>query len=177
MKIKLYTDGSILKTKPPAKVDNVASQGYIAVTRNATSGEDSELGRSVEVFHNTTITEMEISAIMSGIRFAICASAAAPKDLAIEVYSDSKTAVDAFNDYIPKWVKNAIRTQGVWHASNGKPVAHQDLYKEILEVIKPYKVKFIHVKAHKESVFNNEVDAMVRDAAEQLLAEVMREAA
>lgn len=180
MKIKLYTDGSILKTKLPATVDNVASNGYIAVIRDTGNGVDTEIMRDHAVFTDTTITEMEIRGIMTGIQFALAyATEMKQSALTIEVYSDSKTAVDAFNDYIPKWTKNAIRTQGIWHASNGKPVAHQDLYKQILDMLEPYnaKVKYIHVKAHKESHYNNEVDAMVRAAAETRLAEVMRLAA
>ena len=164
-KLKLYTDGSILQMKNFLYVENVASHGFIIVQRNA-AGDDDEITRDVTVVKNTTITEMEIRAIKTGIQACIAhAEERRSSELAIEVYSDSKTAVDAFNDHMAKWIKNAIRTGGEWRATNGNPVAHQGLYKEILALIESHNVKFIHVKAHKESRWNNEVDKMVREAA------------
>jgi ribonuclease HI len=174
LKIKVYTDGSINTVKNVDGIDNVAAYGFIAMTRDQSTGIDDELGRAVTVVENSTITEMELRGILSAAIFAT-KKFGAKHELTIEVYSDSKTATDAFNDYISKWIKASIRTKGEWRSTNGKPVAHQDIYKEILEKTESIKIKYIHVKSHKDSEYNNAVDKLVRDAVAARIAELIPE--
>jgi ribonuclease HI len=168
-KIKLYTDGSIVTVKGHKEINNVASYGYIVVQRNATTGVDTLITEKVHVVDDTTITEMELRAILEGVKYiGAMAKWNHDADLTIEVYSDSKMAVDAFNDYIAKWIKGAVmRRSDEWQATNGKPVAHQNIYKEILEATQGVNMKYIHVKSHKDSELNNRVDLLARTAVKE----------
>jgi ribonuclease HI len=168
-KIKLYTDGSIVNVKAVRDVANVASHAYIVAQRAAASGVDTIITEQVRVVDNSTITEMELRAILEGVKYiGAMAKWDGAGELTIEVYSDSKMAVDAFNDYIPKWVKGAtMRRSEEWVATNGKPVAHQNIYKEILEATQGVNMKYIHVKSHKDSELNNRVDLLARTAVKE----------
>ena len=60
----------------------------------------------------------------------------------VELYSDSKYVVDAFNQHwIDSWVKKN------WINSQKKPVKNPDLWKRLLKAKEPHQVKFIWVKA------------------------------
>lgn len=171
-RIKIFTDGSIVNIKNNDTVANVSSYGFIAVRRDE-DGEDVKLGSKVVVVENSTISEMEIRAILIGIHFSL---QSVKKDeqagLTVEVYSDSKMAVSAFNEYIPNWTRRALTSGGDWKSSNGQPVAHQSLYKEVLALTAAIKVKYIHVNSHKDHVLNNEIDKMVREATQARVSEL-----
>lgn len=174
LKFKVYTDGSIRNNTNMRNTDvkTVGAYGYIALFNNE------EIKRFANFVENTTISEMELSAIQHGIQDIfkhanqICPVGSVEKrEIVIEVYSDSKMCTQAFNEYIPKWAKKAQFNKGIWQSTNGEPVVHQERYKDILASIAKYdaKVKFIHVKAHDDSVMNNEVDKITSDLTKQYL--------
>ena len=79
----------------------------------------------------------------------------------VELYSDSKYVVDAFNQ---KWIQGWIERG--WKKADGKPVKNVKLWKELLEAMKPHKVCFIWVKGHDGHVMNERCDQLATSAAD-----------
>ena len=158
VRYRIYTDGSIdIKSR-------FGASGFIVLRKDG--DEEVRVNADVTTAEDTTISRMEITAAIDGVRHALNDSQSRSGKVIIDVYSDSKMLVDAYNDYIPKWEKKSIATRGEWMSSNGSPVANQDLYKSLMQMVRESKadVRLIHVKAHADSVFNNEVDQMVNRA-------------
>ena len=147
-KIRLYTDGSILKNLN-------GSFGWLVV-------DDSEvIEEKAKRLDGSTISVLEAKAILEGLKSCI---ELFPKEnflLSIDVYSDSRMSVNALTTYFKDWEKRA--KDGVWYATTGKPVANQDIFREIKQIEKELKkVNYIHVSGHADSDFNNRVDRLVR---------------
>ena len=155
-RFKLYTDGSIdAKTL-------VGAYGWVLIKK--VGEEDQLVEENVLTEQKTTISVMEIRAVLEGLK-SIVKQSEGIQTVIVDVYSDSKMLVDSMNVYIPKWRKKAIGN-GIWTATNGQPVANQDLLKEILEVAAQIsEVRYIHVKAHADSEYNNRIDKLVHSAA------------
>jgi ribonuclease HI len=79
----------------------------------------------------------------------------------VDLYSDSKYLVDAFNqNWIDSWVKKG------WKGSGNKPVKNPDLWKYLLKVMEPHKVNFIWVKGHNGHPLNERCDELATTAAD-----------
>jgi ribonuclease HI len=156
VRFKLYTDGSI-----DAKTGRGA-YGWILICKN---GDEDVITEEKTIREDgSTISVLEIKAVLDGLRSAIV-HADSTEIVIVDVYSDSKMVVDSMNVYIPKWRRKAF-SGGPWIATNGQPVANQDLFKEILSVEDGLtEVRYIHVKAHAESEYNNRIDKAVHDLA------------
>ena len=86
---------------------------------------------------------------------AIIGLEALKKPCEVELTSDSKYLVDAFNqNWIDGWIKRG------WKGSNKQPVKNQDLWQRLLKAKEPHKVKFIWVKGHAGHEFNERCDQM-----------------
>ncbi len=79
----------------------------------------------------------------------------------VELYSDSKYLVDAFNQHwIDSWIKKN------WVNSQKKPVKNPDLWKRLLKAKEPHLVKFIWVKGHDGHPQNERCDELATAAAD-----------
>jgi ribonuclease HI len=98
----------------------------------------------------TTNNRMELTAAIEALR-----KVSGPSD--ITLYTDSQYVQRGMEEWMPKWLaKN-------WKGSSG-PVANQDLWKTLLEAMKPHKVKWQWVKGHAGNTYNSRVDWLVREA-------------
>ena len=79
----------------------------------------------------------------------------------VELYSDSKYVVDAFNQHwIDSWVKkNRINSQK-------KTVKNTYMWKRLLKAKEPHQVKFIWVKGHDGHPQNERCDELATTAAD-----------
>ena len=140
MLIKIYTDG--------ACSGNPGKGGYgtilIAEDENGTTHKK-EITQGFKV---TTNNRMELLAAIVGLE-------ALKKPCNVELTSDSKYLVDAFNQ---KWVEGCVKKG--WRGSNKQPVKNQDLWKRLLKAKEPHNVKFIWVKGHNGHEFNERCDEM-----------------
>lgn len=140
MLIKIYTDG--------ACSGNPGKGGYgtilIAEDENGTTHKK-EITQGFKV---TTNNRMELLAAIVGLE-------ALKKPCNVELISDSKYLVDAFNQ---KWVEGWVKKG--WRGSNKQPVKNQDLWKRLLKAKEPHNVKFIWVKGHNGHEFNERCDEM-----------------
>ena len=91
---------------------------------------------------------------------AIVGLEALKKPCDVELTSDSKYLVDAFNQ---KWVDGWIKKG--WKGANKQPVKNQDLWKRLLKAKEPHNVKFIWVKGHAGHEFNERCDQMAVESA------------
>ncbi|CAG8654317.1 21131_t:CDS:2 [Racocetra persica] len=65
-------------------------------------------------------------------------------ELPLEIMTDSKYTINAYESWIPKWIKSG------WKTANNKPVENKDLFVHLVELIeaRPGKVFFTHVPGH-----------------------------
>ena len=140
MLIKIYTDGAC--SGNPGK----GGYGTILIAEDDNGKiHKKELTQGYKV---TTNNRMELLAAIVGLE-------ALKKPCDVELTSDSKYLVNAFNQkWIDGWVKKG------WKSANKQPVKNQDLWKRLLEAKKDHNVKFIWIKGHNGHEYNERCDEM-----------------
>ena len=79
----------------------------------------------------------------------------------VELYSDSKYLVDAFNQHwIDSWMKKG------WKRGKNEPVKNTDLWKRLLKAKEPHHVTFHWVKGHDGHIENERCDTLATTAAD-----------
>lgn len=158
MKVKLFTDGS-------AKGNPNGPGGYGAIlqyTDNNGMLHEKEFSAG---YKQTTNNRMELLGVITGLE-------ALKVPCEVEVYSDSKYVIDAFNQkWVEGWVKNG------WRTSTKSPVKNIDLWKRLIELVHNHKVSFIWVKGHNGHPENERCDKLAVKAASgnNLLEDVIEE--
>lgn len=147
MKVTLYTDGA-------ARGNPDGPGGYGAVLqfidKNGTLHEK-ELSAG---YVRTTNNRMELMAAIVGLE-------ALNRSCEVDLYSDSKYLVDAFNQkWIDGWVKHN------WVRLKTGPVKNSDLWKRLLVAMNPHKVTFHWVKGHDGHPGNERCDRLATSAAD-----------
>ena len=138
--IKIYTDGSCL--------NNPGNGGWAAIIND--NGIIKKISGSVK---DTTNNKMELMA-------PIMALQEIDKNNEIEIYTDSQYVRLGITEWIHKWIKNN------WQTSKKEPVKNKELWMQLYELTKSYKIKWIWVKAHAGNALNEEVDLLAKQAAE-----------
>ena len=116
-------------------------------------------------YKKTTNNRMELMAAIVGLE-------ALNRPCTVELYSDSKYVVDAFNQHwIDNWVKNN------WKRGKSGPVKNIDLWERLLKAKAPHQVHFIWVKGHDGHPQNERCDELATTAAdgENLIDDVIME--
>ena len=145
-KVDLYTDG--------ACSGNPGKGGYGGILMyNGVSKEYSGYEPM------TTNNRMELTAVIVGLKML-------KEPVELNIYSDSAYVVNAFlNDWISSWILKGWRTAGK------KPVLNDDLWKELIDLIKPHNVTWNKVKGHANNVYNNRCDALATGEIAKHIAE------
>lgn len=100
----------------------------------------------------TTNNRMEILAAIEAIK-------ALKGPCHVKLYSDSAYLVNAFlQHWLDNWQRNG------WVNSKKDPVENQDLWRELLAVIRPHRVEWNKVKGHADNPYNNRCDELARAA-------------
>lgn len=140
MIIKIYTDG--------ACSGNPGKGGYgtiLMATDDSGTEHKKELTAGYKV---TTNNRMELMAVIVGLE-------ALKKPCDVEITSDSKYVVDAFNQkWIDGWIKKG------WKGANKQPVKNKDLWQRLLKAKESHNVKFIWIKGHAGHEYNERCDRM-----------------
>lgn len=116
-------------------------------------------------YKKTTNNRMELMAAIVGLE-------ALNKPCIVELYSDSKYLVDAFNqNWIDGWIQKG------WKRGKNEPVKNVDLWKRLLKAKEQHQVTFIWVKGHDGHPQNERCDVLATTAAdgEDLLDDVVLE--
>lgn len=146
MNVKLFTDGA-------AKGNPDGPGGFGAILEYEDSKgvlHTKEISRG---YKKTTNNRMELMGVIVGLE-------ALNRPCNVEVYSDSKYVVDAFNQ---AWIESWLDKD--WKRGKNEPVKNIDLWKRLLQAKKPHQVTFIWVKGHSGHPQNERCDELATTAA------------
>ncbi len=145
-KVVIYTDG--------ASRGNPGPGGYGVVLQYVDSAGVTHTKELSQGFYTTTNNRMELLA-------AIVALEQIKRPCEIELYSDSRYLVDAFNKgWVDNWQKKG------WKTANRSPVRNQDLWLRLLEAQKPHRVTWLWVAGHAGNLYNERCDELATQAAD-----------
>ena len=147
MKVEIYTDGA-------ARGNPDGPGGYGTVLRYTDSKGEVHEKELSQGYIKTTNNRMELLAAIRGLE-------ALKTPCEVDLYSDSKYLVDAFNQ---KWIDGWI-AKG-WKRGKNEPVKNLDLWKALLKAMEPHKVNFIWVKGHNGHPLNERCDVLATTAAD-----------
>ncbi len=107
-----------------------------------------------EGYKMTTNNRMELRGVIAGLKILT-------RSCKVEVITDSKYVVDAFNqNWISGWQKNN------WRNSKKETVKNKDLWVELIELTKRHEVRFTWVKGHNGNNYNEICDTLATNAAD-----------
>jgi len=145
--IKLYTDGS-------ARGNPDGPGGYGAVLQYVDANGQLHEREYSAGYKKTTNNRMELMAVIVGLE-------ALNRPCSVEVISDSKYVVDAFNqNWIEGWISRG------WKNSQKQNVKNPDLWKRLLKAMEPHTVTFTWVKGHNGHPLNERCDELATSAAD-----------
>lgn len=148
MHVKIYTDGA-------ARGNPDGPGGYGTVLEYTDSKGELHTKEYSCGYKKTTNNRMELMAAIVGME-------ALNKPCSVELYSDSKYLVDAFNQ---KWIDSWL--QKGWKRGKNEPVKNIDLWKRLLKAKEPHDVTFIWVKGHDGHPQNERCDVLATTAADE----------
>lgn len=154
-KVTIYTDGA-------ARGNPDGPGGYGAVLEYADTKGELHRKELSAGYKKTTNNRMELLAVIKALE-------ALNRPCEIDLYSDSKYVIDAFNQHwIDGWVKRG------WKKADKTPVKNPDLWKRLLEVKAPHQITFHWVKGHDGHPQNERCDELATTAADgnELLEDV-----
>ncbi|HAF25944.1 MAG TPA: ribonuclease HI [Lachnospiraceae bacterium] len=147
MKVSIFTDGA-------ARGNPDGPGGYGTVLRYIDSKGQVHEREFSQGYKKTTNNRMELMAAIVGLE-------ALNKPCEVELYSDSKYLVDAFDkNWLDSWIKNG------WKTAGKKPVKNKDLWIRLIEAKKDHKVHFNWVKGHDGHPENERCDKLATTAAD-----------
>ena len=147
MQVKIYTDGAV-RGNPDGP------GGYGTVLEYVDSRGELHTKEISQGYQRTTNNRMELMAVIAGLE-------ALNRPCEVELYSDSKYVVDAFNQHwIDGWLKKG------WKRGKNEPVKNVDLWKRLLKAKEPHHVTFIWVKGHDGHPQNERCDTLATTAAD-----------
>ena len=147
MKVSIFTDGA-------ARGNPDGPGGYGTVLRYIDPKGQVHEREFSQGYKKTTNNRMELMAAIVGLE-------ALNKPCEVELYSDSKYLVDAFDkNWLDSWIKNG------WKTAGKKPVKNKDLWIRLIEAKKDHKVHFNWVKGHDGHPENERCDKLATTAAD-----------
>ncbi len=144
--VNIYTDGS-------ARGNPDGPGGYGTILQFVDSQGKLHERELSQGYYRTTNNRMELMSAIVGLE-------ALNRPCEVNLYSDSKYLVDAFNQgWIDSWVDNN------WKRGKSGPVKNIDLWEELLDAMAPHQVTFIWVKGHDGNPINERCDKLATAAA------------
>lgn len=158
MNVTIYTDGA-------ARGNPDGPGGYGTVIHYVDPKGELHVREFSAGYKKTTNNRMELMAAIVGLE-------ALTKPCNVNLISDSKYVVDAFNQHwIDGWIKKG------WKRGKNEPVKNVDLWKRLLAAKEPHNVTFTWVKGHAGHEMNERCDELATTAADggNLLDDVVSE--
>ena len=138
--VEMYTDG--------ACGGNPGRGGYGCILRYKDINGNYHEKELTQGYDCTTNNRMELMAVIKGLE-------ALKKPCRVDIYSDSKYFIDAFEQ---KWIDNWQKNN--WKTAGKKPVKNVDLWRRLLSAMNPHDIKLIWVKGHNGHEFNERCDRL-----------------
>lgn len=153
-KIQIYTDGSSLGNPGPG--------GWgVLIIKNEELGikNDIEIGGGEK---NTTNNRMELQAVIEALKYSARQDLAEYKE--VTIFADSNYVLNGINSWIYNWEKNG------WRTANKKPVLNQELWKELIELVRDSKrnIFWEKVKGHSGHIYNDKADEIATRNASKM---------
>ncbi len=147
MHVSIYTDGA-------ARGNPDGPGGYGTVLEYVDSKGVLHMKELSQGYRRTTNNRMELMAVIAGLE-------ALNRSCEVDLYSDSKYVVDAFNQHwIDSWLKKG------WKRGKNEPVKNVDLWKRLLKAKEQHQVVFHWVKGHDGHPQNERCDQLATSAAD-----------
>lgn len=147
MLVKIYTDGA-------ARGNPEGPGGYGVVLEYVDPKGQLHTREYSQGYRKTTNNRMELMAAIVGLE-------ALNRPCQVELYSDSKYLVDAFNQHwIDGWLKRG------WKRGKNEPVKNVELWQRLLAAKAPHQVTFFWVKGHDGHPQNERCDQLATSAAD-----------
>jgi ribonuclease HI len=148
--IEIYTDGSSL--------GNPGKGGYgVVMTLNE------EIIHEIGGYEdNTTNNQMELKAVIEALKFINTTDKLGlDSESQIIIHADSAYVLGGIESWVENWEKNG------WRTANKKSVLNQELWKEVIELVRmcPYKLSFNKVKGHDGVLHNERADVIATTCA------------
>ncbi len=140
--IEIYTDGSCLGNPRQWRLGIYCQKKDFIHCRS---------GYAID----TTNNQMELTAAIKAIEFI-------DSDEVINIFTDSNYVKNGITSWIKRWKINN------WINSSKQPVKNKKLWERLDELNSTKHVKWQWVKAHDTNTFNNRVDLLARQSAENL---------
>lgn len=132
--VDIFTDGACKGNPGPG--------GWAAILRMGAHEKELTGGQVA-----TTNNRMEMTAILRGL-------SALNEPCAVTVHTDSRYVIDGMTQWIFGWQKRG------WLNAAKKPVANEDLWRELIAAARPHKVSWEWVKGHSGHPENERCDAL-----------------
>ena len=153
MKVAIYTDGA-------ARGNPDGPGGYGAVLRYVDSNGETHQKELSAGFDKTTNNRMELLGVIAALE-----NLTHPCE--IDLYSDSKYVISAFNEHwIDGWIRNG------WKTAAKAPVKNRELWERLIRVASAHQITWHWVTGHNGHPENERCDelaTMAADAAAQSL--------
>ncbi len=147
MHVSIYTDGA-------ARGNPDGPGGYGTVLEYVDTRGILHMKELSQGYRRTTNNRMELMAVIAGLE-------ALNRSCEVDLYSDSKYVVDAFNQHwIDSWLKKG------WKRGKNEPVKNVDLWKRLLKAKEQHQVVFHWVKGHDGHPQNERCDQLATSAAD-----------
>ena len=150
----LFTDGSSLGNPGPG--------GWGVVLIYQKLDEIIELGGSQPI---TTNNEMELTAILSALSYAVNSS------VHIHLYTDSKYAIGGLINWMYTWAKNG------WNTAKKEPIKNKDIWKQLYSLVTTRgkdTISYHHLRGHTGIPGNERVDTIARELAKGINVSLYR---
>jgi ribonuclease HI len=141
-KVDIFTDGACKGNPGPG--------GWGALLRLGRHEKELSGGEA-----ETTNNRMEMTAVIRGLNALI-------EPCEVTIHTDSRYVIDGMTKWIHGWQKRG------WVNAAKKPVANEDLWRELMEAVRPHVVHWEWIKGHSGHPENERVDALASGAASQL---------
>ena len=146
MKVTIYTDG--------ASRGNPGPGGYGAVLEYIDPKGNLHAKELSQGYAVTTNNRMELLGVITALE-------ALNRPCEVDLYTDSKYIVDAFNQHwVDSWIKKG------WKRGKNEPVKNVDLWQRLLKARAPHQLTFHWVKGHAGHPQNERCDQLATNAAD-----------
>ena len=141
MIINLFCDASI-------DLNRKVACGGCYITCQDNTNQTFEIGRRMIIQRNATNNSAEILAIWTGVIEALRLRQIYPGAI-LRLFSDSKISLYGLRDWMKNWIAN-IREDGTLVSSSGQPVANQQKFIDIFNIIveNNLRIEFYHQRGH-----------------------------
>ncbi|MES2023394.1 MAG: ribonuclease HI [Patescibacteria group bacterium] len=142
-KIIIYTDGAARGNPGPA------GWGVVIISGDKLF----EVGGRAD---NATNNQMELSAPIGALKYLKNKNFTGE----VEIFCDSKYVILGITEWIFNWQKNN------WRNSAKKPVLNKELWQELYDLVKDFKIKWTYVEGHAGIKYNERADVIATSFAD-----------